>query len=82
MPSKPAIETKDEPILTPPKAEPPAAPINAGAPVRPAAKAETPAVTSGPSIDPLAVLPPPPDDPGPANGKGLAHSLAPQSPFS
>jgi HemY protein len=35
-----------------------------------------------PAAEPLVVLPPPPDDPGPANGRGLARSLTPQSPFS
>jgi HemY protein len=43
---------------------------------------EPPEATGGVVVDPLAVLPPPPDDPGPANGKGLARSLTPQSPFS
>ncbi len=74
-PRREAIETKAKAEPTTIHAAPPAS-------AKPAAIAEPPLATTGPAIDPLAVLPPPPDDPGPANGKGLASSLAPQSPFS
>lgn len=79
---EPTVETRHEPLDVTPTPEPAPAPI-AAAPAKPAAAPAEPALAaSGPAIDPLAVLPPPPDDPGPANGKGLARSLAPQSPFS
>lgn len=77
----PVAEPKSEAIQTKTNSETPIVHA-AAAPTKPAATAEPPLATAGPDIDPLAVLPPPPDDPGPANGKGLAHSLAPQSPFS
>lgn len=81
-PVRPVAEPQDEPIATPEKEETPAAPIIATAPAKPAMAMEPPEATGGVVVDPLAVLPPPPDDPGPANGKGLARSLTPQSPFS
>ena len=81
-PARPVAEPRDEPIATPEKAEAPPAPIIAPAPAKPATAVEPPEATGGVVVDPLAVLPPPPDDPGPANGKGLARSLTPQSPFS
>jgi len=82
VPAAPAAEPKHEPVPASPKVETITVPPSTTAPTKPAVAAEPPQAESGPSIDPLAVLPPPPDDPGPANGKGLAHSLAPQSPFS
>lgn len=76
-PAKPEVETK-------PVAE--AAPVKAKAPTPPAAapverkEIERP-VAERTVVDPLAAIPPPPDDPGPANGKGLTRSLTPEPPF-
>ena len=80
--AQPAVEPKDEPIATPEKAEFPPAPIIAATTAKPVTGVEPPEAKGEFEADPLAVLPPPPDDPGPANGKGLARSLTPQSPFS
>ncbi|MBS1181630.1 MAG: hypothetical protein H6Q99_1510, partial [Proteobacteria bacterium] len=75
-------EAEPEPVVAPPKVEMPPASANPTAPVKPTVAPEPPLAAVGQADDPLAVLPPPPDDPGPANGKGLARSLTPQSPFS
>jgi HemY protein len=77
------ILAEPQPAETPPTIEPaPEVPPPDDRPVetKPLIAAKTAEVR--PAAEPLVVLPPPPDDPGPANGRGLARSLTPQSPFS
>lgn len=87
----PAVETVAEPAPQPVEVVVEAAPAVEVIAPKPAdepplrkAASATPTTPPQPgrvSVDPLASIPPPPDDPGPANGKGLSRSLTPQSPF-
>jgi HemY protein len=77
------ILVEQEPAETPPAIEPePEAPPPDDRPVETKPVIAAKSVEVRPAAEPLVVLPPPPDDPGPANGRGLARSLTPQSPFS
>jgi HemY protein len=77
------ILAEPEPAETPPAVEPaPEVPPPDDRPVETKPVIAAKSVEVRPAAEPLVVLPPPPDDPGPANGRGLARSLTPQSPFS